>query len=112
MKAAASALRENAIRAAVKMLKAGCGLHQQFQCLQITGCHAFHALKLLSFAASPANTPAFGQQKKRVCFLLQIGEETNPLRLRCSSDDFSDGMNDTEQQPDEEGESSDETAYD
>lgn len=54
----------------------------------------------------------FGQQKKRVCFLLQIGEETNPLRLRCSSDDFSDGMNDTEQQPDEEGESSDETAYD
>ena len=32
MKAAASALRENAIRAAVKMLKAGCGLHQQFQC--------------------------------------------------------------------------------
>ena len=36
-------LRENAIRAAVKMLKAGCGLHQQFQCLQITGCHAFHA---------------------------------------------------------------------
>jgi hypothetical protein len=43
MKAAASALRENAIRAAVKMLKAGCGLHQQFQCLQITGCHAFHA---------------------------------------------------------------------
>ena len=36
MKAAASALRENAIRAAVKMLKAGCGLHQQFQCLQIT----------------------------------------------------------------------------
>ena len=38
--------------------------------------------------------------------------ETNPLRLRCSSDDFSDGMNDTEQQPDEEGESSDETAYD
>ena len=48
----------------------------------------------------------------QVCFLLQIGEETNPLRLRCSSDDFSDGMNDTEQQPDEEGESSDETAYD
>ena len=43
MKAAASALRENAIRAAVKMLKAGCGLHQQFQCLQITVCHAFHA---------------------------------------------------------------------
>ena len=83
MKAAASALRENAIRAAVKMLKAGCGLHQQFQCLKI-----------------------------RVCFLLQLGEETNPLRLRCSSDDFSDGMNDTEQQPDEEGESSDETAYD
>ena len=37
MKAAASALWENAIRAAVKMLKAGCGLHQQFQCLQITG---------------------------------------------------------------------------
>jgi len=34
---------ENAIRAAVKMLKAGYGLHQQFQCLQITGCHAFHA---------------------------------------------------------------------
>ena len=26
--------------------------------------------------------------------------------------DFSDGMNDTEQQPGEEGESSDETAYD
>ena len=51
-------------------------------------------------------------QKKRVCFLLQIGEETNPLRLRCSSDDFSDGMNDTEQQPDEEGKSSDKTAYD
>ena len=43
---------------------------------------------------------------------VQIGEETNPLRLRCSSDDFSDGMNDTEQQPDEEGKSSDETAYD
>ena len=42
VKAAASALRENAIRAAVKMLKAGCGLHQQFQCLQITGRHAFH----------------------------------------------------------------------
>lgn len=72
----------------------------------------FMLKKLLSFAASPANIPAFGQQKKRVCFLLQIGEETNPLRLRCSSDDFSDGMNDTEQQPDEEGKSSDETAYD
>ena len=43
MKAAASALRENAIHTAVIMLKAGCGLHQQFQCLQITGCHAFHA---------------------------------------------------------------------
>ena len=98
MKAAASALRENAIHTAVIMLKAGCGLHQQFQCLQITGC--------------PANIAAFGQQKKRVCFLLQIGEETNPLRLRCSSDDFSDGMNDTEQQPDEEGKSSDKTAYD
>jgi len=45
MKSTASALRENAIRAAVKMLKAGCGLHQQFECLQITGCHAFHDLK-------------------------------------------------------------------
>ena len=112
MKAAASALRENAIRADDGHCPAMRGLHQQFQCLQITGCHAFHAKKLLSFAASPANTPAFGQQKKRVGFLLQIGEETNPLRLRCSSDDFSDGMNDTEQQPDEEGESSDETAYD
>ena len=30
------------------------------------------------------NIPAFGQQKKRVSFLLQIGEETNHLRLRCS----------------------------
>ena len=38
--------------------------------------------------------------------------KAHPLRLRCSSDDFSDGMNDTEQQPDEEGKSSDETAYD
>lgn len=112
MKAAASALRENAIRAAVKMLKAGCGLHQQIRVLADHRLSCVSCLKLLSVAASPANIPAFGQQKKRVCFLLQIGEETNPLRLRCSSDDFSDGMNDTEQQPDEEGKSSDKTAYD
>lgn len=111
MKAAASALRENAIRAAVKMLKAGWSA----SAIRVLADHRLSCvscLKLLSVAASPANIPAFGQQKKRVCFLLQIGEETNPLRLRCSSDDFSDGMNDTEQQPDEEGKSSDKTAYD
>ena len=38
-------------------------------------------------------------------------KETNPLRLRLfNSKDFPDGMNDTEQQPDDQGESSDKTA--
>ena len=45
---AASALRKNSTHAAVKMFKTGCGLHQQFRCLQIAGCHVFHAQKLLS----------------------------------------------------------------
>ena len=38
-------------------------------------------------------------------------KETNPLRLRLfNSKDFPDGMYDTEQQPDDQGESSDKTA--
>ena len=69
-------------------------------------------LKTPFFRRIASKYSGFWATKKRVRFLLQIGEETNLLRLRCGSDDFTDGMNDTEQQPDEEGESSDETAYD
>ena len=58
-----------------------------------------------------ADISAFGQQKKRGCFYSAMEKETTPLSFTYSKD-FSDGMYDTEQQPDEEGKSSDKTAYD
>jgi len=41
-----------------------------------------------------------------------LENETNPLSFFRYSDDFSDGMDDTEQQSSDQGESSDETAND
>ena len=53
-----------------------------------------------------------GNKKRGLASYSELEKKQTLFDLRCSSDDFSDGMNDTEQQPDEEGESSDETAYD
>ena len=51
MRREATCLLYTSIHTAVIMLKAGCGLHQQFQCLQITGCLALIATLIILAAA-------------------------------------------------------------
>jgi hypothetical protein len=56
--------------------------------------------------------PAFGNKKRGSASYSKLENETNPLSFFRYSDDFSDGMDDTEQQSSDQGESSDETAND
>ena len=53
-----------------------------------------------------------GNKKRGLVSYSEMENETNPLRFLQYSDDFSDGVNDTEQKPDDQGKSSDETADD
>ena len=114
MEAASPAFRKYSIVAAVIVIKAGGFHHQRFHRLQFTGSHVTHNSNLLSL---PHCRDLQGRYfsvwatKKRGCFYSVMEKETTPLSFTYSND-FSDGMYDTEQQPDEEGKSSDKTAYD
>ena len=79
MEAARPALRADTVASAVIVIVAGHLLHEGFKGLQLSGCHVAHFV-FLSFPRRTAVIckrqiiPAFGQQKKRVCFMLRIGE--------------------------------------
>lgn len=71
--------------------------------------------KLLSFRKQHLHDRShqlLGNKKRGLVSYSEMENETNPLRFLQYSDDFSDGVNDTEQKPDEQGESSDETTHD
>lgn len=79
MEVARPALRADTVASAVIVIVAGYLLHQCFKGLQLSGCHVAHFV-FLSFLRRTAVickrqiVPAFGQQKKRVCFILRFGE--------------------------------------
>lgn len=79
MEVARPALRADTVASAVIVIVAGYLLHQCFKGLQLSGCHVAHFV-FLSFLRRTAVIckrqiiPAFGQQKKRVCFILRFGE--------------------------------------
>lgn len=70
--------------------------------------------KLLSFRKPHLRERShqlLGNKKRGLVSYSEMENETNPLRYFQYSDDFSDGVNDTEQKPDDQGKSSDETAH-
>lgn len=79
MEAARPALWTDTVASAVIVVVAGNLFHEGFKGLQLSGCHVAH----FCFISFPRRTavickrqiiPAFGQQKKRVCFMLRFGE--------------------------------------
>jgi len=82
VKPTAPAFRADALIAAVIVVGAGCLLHEQIKGLQISGCHVAHFqnsfLRRFAVICKWQTLPAFGQQKKRVCFLLRNGERNKP----------------------------------
>ena len=115
MKATTTTFRRDAIVSAIVVVKAGYIQHQCFDGLQLPGGHLAHFFNSFRSASSTFKIEAtsfWATKKEGLSHTPKLENETNPLRYFQYSDDFSDGMNETEQKPDDQGESSDETAHD
>jgi len=79
MEAARPAFRADPVASAVIVVVAGYLLHEGFKGLQLTGCHVAHFVFSPFLAAPPSSARGrlfqlSGNKKKRVCFMLRIGE--------------------------------------
>lgn len=114
MKATTATFRRNAIVSAIVVVKAGYIQHQCFDGLQLPGGHLAHFFNSFRSASSTFKIEAtsfWATKKEGLLHTPKLENETNPLRCFQYLDDFSDGVNDTEQKPDDQGKSSDETAH-
>ena len=115
MEAASAAFWCYTVVPAIVVIKAGDIQHECFDGLQLPGGHLSHFQNSFLSASSTFKTEAtsfWATKKEGLSHAPKMENKTNPLRFLQYSDDFLYGMNYTEQKPDNQGESPDETADD
>lgn len=113
MEPTGAALRADTITSAVIVFKAGFLCHECFKSLQLSGCHVAHLLvsflRRIAVSANGRSIQLLGNKKRGFASYSKMENETNPLSFL---DDFLNCMNDTEQYPDDQGKSPNETSKD